>query len=245
MTVAEGSERRVIPRRLVSWVVFLAAAIVNGGLLWHFHDRYWYPTDDGLYANIAERLLSREILNLDVQDIHPGYIHFLHAAAFRIFGRDIVSLRYPLILAGFVQTCFVYALLQRRSIVLAACGSIAMTALGVIQFVDPTPNWYALSLCVILACWMTWLPLSNPLRLVGAGFWVGVLALFRQLSGVWAAMAVLVLVLIERSGRSRGPEGGWLARALPLIMLTAVIAYLVFSPETEPEIGRASCRERV
>jgi sterol desaturase/sphingolipid hydroxylase (fatty acid hydroxylase superfamily) len=25
-------------------------ALLNGLLLWHFHDRYWYPTDDGFYA---------------------------------------------------------------------------------------------------------------------------------------------------------------------------------------------------
>ena len=43
-------------------LAFLLVAVVNGLLLWHFHDRYWYPTDDGLYANIAERLLSGEVM---------------------------------------------------------------------------------------------------------------------------------------------------------------------------------------
>src|SRR5258706_1013078 len=115
---------------VLSWVLFLAASLVNLLLLWHFHDRYWYPTDDGFHAHVAQRFSSGEVLNLDVQDIHPGYIHFLHAAAFRLFGLDMVSLRYPLILAAFLQTGFVYALLQRRDIALAVFGSIAITARG-------------------------------------------------------------------------------------------------------------------
>ena len=86
-------------RRNWVWTLFFVSAIVNSLLLWHFHDRYFYPTDDGFYAHIAERLLNGAVLHLDVQDIHPGYIHFVHAAAFRLFGMDIVSLRYPLMLA--------------------------------------------------------------------------------------------------------------------------------------------------
>ena len=126
-----------------------------------------------------------------------------------------------------------YALLQRRDTALAVLGSIAITALSVIQFVDPTPNWYCLFFCVVLACWLTWVPSVHPARLVGAGLLIGVLTLFRQLSGVWVAMAVLVLVLLERSD-DRRERGGWLARALLLVMFTALIGYLVLSLETEP-----------
>jgi hypothetical protein len=217
--------------RGVTWALFGVAALLNGLLLWHFHDRYWYPTDDGIHAHIAERLLAGEIFSRDVQDIHPGYAHFLNVAAFRMFGPDMVSLRYPLILAAFVQSCLVYAVLSRRGVALATIGSIAATALGVVQFMSPTANWYCLTLTVTLACWMTWLPSRHPARLVGAGVLLGVLTLFRQLTGVWAAMAVLVITLLEESDNRR--DGGlWLGRALVLTMLTAAVGYLVLSPET-------------
>ena len=215
-------------------LLFLAVSLVNLLLLWHFHDRYWYPTDDGFYAHIAERLLAGEVLNRDVQDIHPGYIHVVHVLAFRLFGTDMVSLRYPLMLVAFIQACVVYALLQRRSTILAAAGSLAVTGLGVIQFVDPTPNWYCLCLCIVLACWMMWLPHGHPARLIGAGLLAGVLTLFRHLNGVWVVMAVLVLAMLEHSSAGRREHSVFLARALLLTMLTALVGYLVLSPETEP-----------
>lgn len=230
---SDAGSGRPPARHTLAWTVFLAVSILNAGVLWHFHDRYWYPTDDGLYANIAERLLSGEILNVDVQDIHPGYLHFLHVAAFRMFGIDMVSLRYPLVLAGFVQACLVYALLRRRDILLAALASLATTAFGVIQFVDPTPNWYCPLFVVALACWLAWLPPGHRARLTGAGLLLGLLTLFRQLSGVWVAMAVVVLVLLEGHDRNR-ERGGWLSRGLLVVMLAALVGYQILSPETGP-----------
>jgi hypothetical protein len=217
----------------MTWALFLTASVLNALLLWHFHDRYWYPTDDGLYAHIAERLLSGEVLNRDVQDIHPGYIHFLHAIAFRLFGMDLVSLRYPLIAGAFVQACLVFALLRRRDVLIAALGSVAITALGLLQFISPTANWYSLFLCIALASWLVWVPIAHPARLVGAGALTGTLLLFRHLSGVWVAMAVVVLALLEYSNDGRGRRL-LLARALILTMFTALVGYLALSPETEP-----------
>ena len=40
--------------RTLKWALLAAAFLANGLLLWHFHDRYWYPTDDGLYAHVAQ-----------------------------------------------------------------------------------------------------------------------------------------------------------------------------------------------
>lgn len=218
---------------LLRWALFGVVALLNGLLLWHFHDRYWYPTDDGFYAHIAERLLNGEVLNRDLQDIHPGYIHVVHAVAFRLFGVDMVSLRYPLMVAAGAQVCFIYALLARRDVLTAAVGSVAGTALGVIQFVDPTPNWYCLSLCVALAWWLVWLPAGHPARLVGAGVLLGVLTLFRHLTGLWVAMGVLSVVILEQRGNGRGRDV-LLARAVLGLMLLVLVTYLVVNPETEP-----------
>jgi hypothetical protein len=214
-------------------LLLIVVLLVNGGLLWHFHDRYWYPTDDGLYSHIAERLLNGEVLNRDIQDIHPGYIHFVHAFAFRVFGTDLVSLRYPLILAGLAQAALAFAILRRRGYLVGVAGSIATTALGIIQFVDPTANWYCLSLSVFLAWWMVSLPLRHPARLLGAGILLGVLTLFRQLSGVWVAMGLLVVVLLELPGPARGRElvAG---RALLATIAAGIGGYLVLNRSLEP-----------
>lgn len=213
------------------WIFFCITIIGNGLLLWHFHDRYWYPTDDGLHAHIAERLLAGEVLNRDVQDIHPGYVHFLNLAAFRVFGVDMVSLRYPLIAGALCQSLLIYGLLLPRGPALAALTATAATALGVVQFMSPTANWYALNVTVALACWMTWVPARHWARLVGAGFLLGTVTLFRQLTGVWVAMAVLVLVLLEES-QPEADDRSVAGRALVLIMLAAALGYLALSPET-------------
>ena len=140
----------------------LAACLANALLLWYFHDRYWYPTDDGFHAHIAERLLAGEVLNRDIQDIHPGLLHFIHAAAFRIFGIDLISLRYPMIAAAFLQSVFVFLLLRRRDVLLAAVAAIASNALGIVHFMSPTANWYCLALAVVLAWWLRRRPGHPP-----------------------------------------------------------------------------------
>jgi hypothetical protein len=213
------------------WAV---ASIANLALLWHFHDRYWYPTDDGFYAHVAERVLAGEVLNRDVQDIHPGYIHAVHVLAFRLFGTDMVSLRYPLVLVAFLQAANVFMLLHRRDAVLAAAASVAAVALGVLQFVDPNANWYCIFLGTALASWMIWLPEGHRWRLVGAGFLAGLLTMFRHLTGAWVAMAVLVLALLERSPRGPRVHSALAARGLIAIMLSGLVGYLALSPETEP-----------
>jgi len=219
------------PTRRQMWLALAVVCASNIALLWFFHNRYWYPTDDGFYAHIADRLLSGEVLNRDVQDIHPGYIHFVHAFAFRLFGLDLVSLRYPMVAAALVQAIVVFALLRRHGLLLAVAGAFATNALGIVQFMSPNAHWYCLPLAVVLALWLMAMP-HGATRLVGAGVILGTLALFRHLTGIWVAMAVIVLALLERSSDGRGRQLV-LMRAQIAIMLAAVIGYLFWSPDTD------------
>jgi len=223
----------VVRQRSRAWALIVATCLANALLLWYFHDRYWYPTDDGFHAHIAERLLAGEVLNRDVQDIHPGLLHFIHAASFRIFGIDLISLRYPMIAAAFLQSVFVFLLLRRRDVLLAVVAAIASNALGIVHFMSPTANWYCLALAVVLAWWLTAVRPGHPARLVGAGALLATLTLLRHLSGVWAAMGIISFVLLERSTDATGRRA-LLARLQVLIMLAALIAYLALSPETQP-----------
>jgi len=229
--LAGDSRHSARPRDLMRMASFVVIAALNAFLLWHFHDRYWYPTDDGLHAHIASRLLDGEVFGRDVQDIHPGYAHFVNAGAMWLFGHDLVSLRYPLIAAAFIQACLTYLLLARTSVVAAAAASVAVTALGLLQFMSTTANWYCLSLATGLACWLTWLPKDQPLRLPGAGVIVGILTMFRQLTGVWMAMAVFCVVFLE-SSQPQAASRFRLKNAIVLIMLVATLGYVVFSPES-------------
>lgn len=211
---------------LTRWWFFAAISAGNALLLWWFYDRYWYPVDEGNYAHIAERLLGGDVLHLDIQDLHPGYINLLNALAFWLFGFDLVSLRYPLALASLIQACLVFAYISRRDVLLASVASVSVTALGVIQFLNPTAHWYCLFLSVALVGWLAYARRGSIVRTVGAGLLVGLIALFRQLTGVWVAMAVLVLFLLEHSENARGRQT-ILARTVLGLLLLALVAYLV------------------
>jgi hypothetical protein len=214
-------------RRRVLLVVVLCFASL---LLWHFHDLSWYPVDEGNYAHVAERVDGGEILNLQVQDIHAGYINFLNAAAFRIFGLDLVSLRYPLALAALLQALLLYWLIARRDAAVAAIAAIGSLALGIIQFVNPTAHWYCAALTAAVMVWLTRPSRSAPMRLFGAGALVGVITLFRQLTGVWVGMAVLLLALDRAADNSRGVSAAF-SRALMMLMLIILGAYVVSTRE--------------
>jgi hypothetical protein len=209
-------------------LLLLAAVLGNVWLLWTFYDQHWYVVDEGNYAHVAERLLAGDVLHRDVQDLHPGYINFLNAAAFAVFGIDLVSLRYPLVFISLAQALLIACLFVRRSVLLAAAASVAMTALGVIQFLNPTAHWYCLFLTVTLVGWLTWVPPTHGTRTFGAGVLLGAITLFRQLSGVWVAMALLVILLREQSTGARGRDAV-LGRGVVLLMLVSLLAYLAFA----------------
>ena len=93
MTHNEGPIARASHQRGIESGCLLLVLLVNA-LVWAmFYDRSWMPSDEGHWAHVAERILDGETLHVDVEEFHPGYIHMIHAAAFAIFGKNLVSLR--------------------------------------------------------------------------------------------------------------------------------------------------------
>ena len=105
-------------RHRLLWLLLVAAFAAT--IMVAFHDRSWWPPDEGGYSHRAERILAGEVLNRDIQDIRPGLINFTNALAFAVFGDDLVSLRYPLIVLGVLQACLMLGLFQRRDPVAGA-----------------------------------------------------------------------------------------------------------------------------
>src|SRR5688572_779747 len=81
-----------------STIAFALVLIVSTVLMIAYHNRFWAPADEGKYAHVAERMLLGQVLHRDVQDLHAGYVNFVNAAAFSLFGVRMVSMRYPLAL---------------------------------------------------------------------------------------------------------------------------------------------------
>ena len=202
----------------------LAAVAIAAAISVTFFDRFWYAPDDGAYAHVASRILQGEVLNGSIQDIHAGYINFVNAAALAFLGLDLVSLRIPLAALTVVQGLIAYLLLQRSGVLLALSASIAVSALSFVQFLNPTAHWYCLFLVLLIPAIIEAIPHDAFTRLVGLGFLVGAIAMFRQLTGVIVAIAVFAW-LVTQTPDSRGQS--WAIRVL-LAALALLVGGYVF-----------------
>ena len=220
------------PRRQWKQTVLpIAAFLLNAALLWHFHDRSWYPPDDGNYAHVAERVARGEILNRDVQDIHAGYINFVNAAALRIFGPDLAEPAIsgarshpragdaPVLASGLAKRGRWHS--SRAS---------PERRLGVIQFFNPTAHWYCDALTLVLAVWMVRGSVKRRKRLIVAGALVGLVVLFRQLSGLWLGMGLLTVALSESADGATGSRA-LLSRMIVATMLVVLVLYAASTRE--------------
>ena len=192
-----------------------------------FYDQFWWPPDDGAYAHVAQRILAGEVLNRDIQDLHAGYINFTNALALSLFGPKLVAMRYPLALLGVVEACIVFFLLLPRGTLVATAGAAAMTALGFIQFLNPTAHWYALFLFIVLLGTLTAMPRESRWRLELVGFLLATIFLYRQLTGVLVAIGVLTYLLCEPAGSRSGFRNRLLARTVLAIMGVGLLGYLI------------------
>src|SRR4051812_12098894 len=194
--------------------------------MWRFHDRQWNPYDDGTYLHVADRMVHGEVLNRDVQDMHAGYVNFPNALAMKVFGNDAVSLRYPLVLMGIANAAMAFWLLAGAGTPYAAAGSVATTALSYTQFMNPAAHWYALFLVLVILVVISRGNTDRPGTQFVLGLLVGLVILFRQLSGVFAAIGVLfyLLLALPRAPREQRPRA---ARALIALMALGLTGYIV------------------
>ena len=146
--------------------------LVTAVLLYAYYDKTWYPPDEGNYATVAQRVLNGEVLNGQVQDIHPGYITFVNAEALRLFGLDLLSLRYPLVLASLVQAGAILLVFPPEARWRAAVAAVGATALGAIQFLNPTAHWPCLALTTVLVALLARTPaIHRAARRSGTSDW--------------------------------------------------------------------------
>lgn len=211
--------------RLVRSVAFAVAMLVAFAVLLHFHNRFWSAADEGAYAHVAERLLSGESLNGTVQAVHMGYVSFANALAFKVFGVDLLSLRYPLAAMTLIQCALAFWLLAGRGVFPAFAGAVAMGSLTFVQFLNPTAQWYALFLCVLIVALLSARPTERRGTLELTGFLLVLLFLFRPLSGIFAAMGVFTFLLLQEQ-RHPGHAPARLARGVTLLMLVGLVLYL-------------------
>ena len=204
--------------------IFLA--LLATAIVWQFHDQNWWPPDDGAYAHIAERLLRGEVLNGSIYDIHLGLVHFVNAAAFKLFGATMVALRYPLALFTVLQCVIVMWLLKDQEWLTALAGGIAMATLTFVQFLNPTANWYALFATIVLISAVIGIPRDAVPRYYVLGALVMTVIMFRQLTGAIVAIGLVTYLLAE--GKHRGSYAKPRLAQAVLVLCALALAFYLF-----------------
>src|SRR4030095_10014222 len=97
----------------------------------------WIPHDDGMLAQIAERVLAGELPHRDFDDPYTGLLGYLHGLGLLTFGPSLRSLR--LVLFAFTVAWLPAIYLVTRRFV-PPLGAVLVTALALTWSV---PNYFA------------------------------------------------------------------------------------------------------
>lgn len=162
---------------------------------------------------------------------------FVNAAALTQFDVDFVSLRIPLAALNVIQAPIVYLILRRGGFWLAFSGSLAVSSLSFVQFLNPTAHWYCLFLVLLIPLILSRVPGPGWPRLILLGLVVGLIAMFRQLTGVIVAIAVFGWLIME--GSAPGAQRVWTPRLVlfGLVLLVGLYVLKQADPATAIVFG--------
>ncbi len=192
--------------------VLLALVLLLSGLYMARElKRGWVPPDEGTLAESAERVLRGELPHRDYHEGYTGGLSYLNAAAFRVFGTNLASMRYMLFLFFLAWVPAVYYVASR--------------------FVSPRvaaamPSWYNLFFATFgLAALLRYIEMQTGRWLVVAGFCGGISFLFKLLGLYFIAAALLFLLFREQMASSAAPADRRESLWYRGFLLTSVILY--------------------
>ncbi|MEO5826051.1 MAG: hypothetical protein ABIR59_09200 [Gemmatimonadales bacterium] len=193
ISAAESTRVRFFHR---TWPWGVVVLTIAAGLLAWSCVRGWYPHDEGLLGQSAERVLRGEIPHRDFDDPYTGGLALVHALAFSIFGIRLTVLRYVVAFAAFCWLSGIFFLARRW---LSAPRASLLTLLVLVWSVPiypaAIPSWYVLFLvtasAAVVIVWRVDKPraaLISSGLLLGVGMTIKITALF-GLAGLLLALA--------------------------------------------------------
>jgi Dolichyl-phosphate-mannose-protein mannosyltransferase len=222
-------------RRLVAYLLAWAAAAIY---LWPFVGRGWIPHDDGMLAQIAERILAGELPHRDFDDPYTGGLGYLHAMAFQAFGVRFFSLRIVLFLAALAWMPAVFVIARRF---VSPSGAALVTAAAVVWTI---PNYFASVPSYYNLFFATWgtaallrhLDTNSRIWLFIAGL-CGGLSFLAKSTGLYFVGAAVTFLLYREQLQQRSTEERslvvFLAKAVfGTLFVTGLAGLVVASPGT-------------
>ena len=194
-----GAEARASRRR--SLAAFLVVWTLSVAWLGLFLRDNWVPHDDGMLAESAQRVLQGQLPHRDFDEVYTGGLSYLHAAAFKLFGTNLFSIRLMLLIffAAWVPVLFYCA-----SRFAGPLGAALVTFLGVTWSVPvyPTgmPSWYCLFFATFgVAALLRYLETRSRSWLFAAGLCGGLSFLVKSPGLYFIAAALLFFVFREQT----------------------------------------------
>jgi hypothetical protein len=197
-------------RREVDWRVLLVGVVVLSAVYvaWHLK-RGWVAHDDGALAQSAERLLQGELPHRDFDEIYSGGLTYLNAAAFRLLGTTLISLRVVLFAVFLAWVPAVFYIASRFVRPVTAAGvTLLCVAWSLPNYPAPLPSWYNLFLAVFgVAALFRWLEDRRARWLVAAGV-AGGLSVLVKVIGLYYVAGVLLFLVHQAHAQSRAAADG-------------------------------------
>lgn len=241
VVITSASATPVAERRRVraweDWRLLLAGVLIlSAGYVALHLGRGWVPHDEGTLGLSAVRLLQGELPHRDFDDLYSGGLTYVNAAAFRVFGTSLFTMRLVLF-AVFVA--WVPAVFYLASGFVRPAGAAGITLLCVVwslpNYPAPLPTWYNLFLTVFgVAALFRWLEVGRRRWLFVAGL-AGGLSLLVKVVGLYFVGGALLFLVFQAHDQSRVAEGsrarrGWVYASFVttcLLLFSAALLMLV------------------
>ena len=209
-------------------VVCLLTVTLGAAYIGHFAWRHWLPWDDGTMAQAAERVLQHQLPHRDFNEPYTGGLTWLHAAAFRLFGVSIRTLRTTLF-AFAVASIPIWYYVTRRFAQPLLAGVVTLTCIAwsIPNYPAPLPSWYNLFFAMAaLAALLRYVESRQLGWVFAAGMAVG-LSILAKITGVYLGAAIAVFLAFEATLDDVQTQTGTIrqsAIAALLLLLTLVCA---------------------
>jgi len=215
--------------RLLLALVLLLSALY---MAWELK-RGWVPSDEGTLAECADRVLRGQLPHRDYHEGYTGGLSYLNAAAFRMFGTNLASMRYMMFLFFLAWVPVVYYAASRFvSVPLAGALTLLAVAWGPPNYAAAMPSWYNMFFATFgLAALLRYIEVQTGRWLLLAGACGGLSVLFKLPGLFFIAGALLFLVFREQLAPSANFTDRRDSPAYRGVVLTSILLYeaLVFA----------------
>lgn len=214
--------RSATTRRL-EIAALIAATVLGLTVIWAFRFRGWYPHDEGVLGQSAERILRGEIPHRDFDDPYTGGLALLHALVFRLGGVSMNALRDHLALVTTAWLAGIFWWLTRWLRPLSAAIVAALLAVWSVPIYPAAmPSWYVLFLAAAAGVVLVMGQRHSRAAAFAAGGLIGLAALAKVTAAFALAGALWALVAL-RQDEDRSRRG-----AVEVLVAALIFAGLVF-----------------